>query len=202
MSGHEERVWCLVAGGGTAGHLHPGLAVAKALVDAGQDPAAIHFVGSERGIERTLVPEAGFGLTLLPGRGIQRRLTTENVGAVIGLIRAMLQSVRIVRRRRPAVVLSLGGYASVPCAVAALIWRVPVVVAEQNAVPGAANRLVSRWARACAVSFAGTELPKAELTGNPVRDEVLAVDRSDSAARDAARRRLGVGEGRRLILAF
>ncbi|MCB0993684.1 MAG: glycosyltransferase, partial [Acidimicrobiales bacterium] len=108
----------------------------------------------------------------------------------------------IVRRRRPAVVLSLGGYASVPCAVAALIWRVPVVVAEQNAVPGAANRLVSRWARACAVSFAGTELPKAEFTGNPVRHEVLAVDRSDSAARDAARRRLGVGEGRRFILAF
>lgn len=207
MSDHDDRsapvpTWCLVAGGGTAGHLHPGLAVAEELVALGCPRDAIHFVGSERGIEKTLVPEAGFGLSLLPGRGIQRRLTLQNVGAVIGLVRAMVRSVALVRRHRPGVVLSLGGYASVPCAIAALLWRVPVVVAEQNAVPGAANRLVAHRASACAVSFPGTALRRAVVTGNPVREEVLEVRRDDVAARAEARRELGVAPGRRLVLAF
>ena len=70
--------WLIVAGGGTAGHIVPGIVVAQELVRRGVDPKAIHFVGSERGIERTLVPDAGFDVTLLSGRGIQRRLTKEN----------------------------------------------------------------------------------------------------------------------------
>jgi UDP-N-acetylglucosamine:LPS N-acetylglucosamine transferase len=95
---------------------------------------------------------------------------------------------------------SVGGYASVPCALAAVVRRVPIVVAEQNAAPGAANRLVSRFAKACAVSFPDTPLPRAVVTGNPVRPEVLAIDR----ARDAgpARAKLGVEPGRRLVLVF
>ena len=72
-----ERTWALIAGGGTAGHLLPGVAVARALVAAGHDPASIHFVGAERGPEATLVPEAGFTVDVLPGRGIQRRLAAE-----------------------------------------------------------------------------------------------------------------------------
>lgn len=192
--------WALVAGGGTAGHTLPGLAVAAALVARGHDPASIHFVGSERGSEVRLVPEAGFGLTALPGRGIQRRLTLENVGALLGLARAFLLAVREVRRRRPAVVLALGGFASVACAMAARLWRVPVVVAEQNAVAGAANRLVARFARASAVAFPGTGLPRSVLTGNPVRSAVLEVD--PVAGRAPARRALGLPDDRVVILAF
>ena len=192
--------WALIAGGGTAGHTLPGIAIGRALVGRGHPASAIHFVGSERGSEVRLVPEAGFTLTALPGRGIQRKLTPDNIGAVVGLIRAFAKALGLIHRRRPSVVVALGGYASVACALAAVLYRIPVVVAEQNAVPGAANRVVARFARAAAVSFPGTDLPRAVVTGNPVRPEILAVDRSRDRA--AARDRLDLPEDRVVVLAF
>ncbi len=196
----SESTWAVIAGGGTAGHLLPGLAVARCLVERGHDTSSIHFVGASRGIEAELVPEAGFDITLLPGRGIQRRLTLDNVGAIVGLVRALFDSIRLIRRRRPAVVVALGGFASAACALAAVIWRVPLVLMEQNAHAGASNRLVARFAKACAVPFPDTDLPRTVVTGNPVRDEVLAV----AAERDVAtaRARLGVDAARTLILVF
>jgi undecaprenyldiphospho-muramoylpentapeptide beta-N-acetylglucosaminyltransferase len=178
----------------------PGLAVARALVDAGHPPDTIHWVGSQTGIEGRLVPEAGFGITLLPGRGIERRLSPSSVAATFNLTRAVARAVGIVSRLRPAVVVALGGYASVPCALAAVRLRIPVVVCEQNAVPGAANRLVARFARAAAVSFPGTGLPRAIVTGNPVRPEVLAIDRRRD--RESARRALGLPLERRVLAVF
>lgn len=160
----------LVTGGGTAGHVLPALAIARALRDRGHD---VHLVGSERGIEARLVPEAGFEQTLLPGRGIARRLTLANVAAAIGLLRAFILAIGLVRRRRPAAVVAVGGYASVACGLGAVLWRVPLVVHEQNAVPGAANRLLARFAAANAVSFPDTPLPGAEVVGNPVRAELF-----------------------------
>ena len=191
-------VWAVIAGGGTAGHVHPGLAVARALVRRGHEPEAIHFVGSIRGVEQNLVPAAGFGLTLLPGRGIKRRLTWQNLSSAWGLAQAAVQAGRLLRRLQPAVVLGLGGYASVPCALAARLLKIPVVVAEQNAVPGLANRVAGRWARVSAVSFPETPLPRPVLTGNPVRDEVQRVSRESD--RSAARTGLGVEDGRRLVV--
>lgn len=193
-----QQVWAVIAGGGTAGHVHPGLAVARALVRRGREPETIHFVGSARGVERDLVPAAGFELTLLPGRGIKRQLTWQNLSSAWGLARAVVQARGLLRRLQPAVVLGLGGYASVPCALAARQLKIPVVVAEQNAAPGLANRLAGRWARVSAVSFPGTKLPRAVLTGNPVRDEVQRVDREHG--RSAARAALGVDDGRRLVV--
>ena len=193
-----RQVWAVIAGGGTAGHVHPGLAVARALVRRGHDPESVHFVGSARGVERGLVPAAGFELTLLPGRGIERRLTGQNLSSAWGLVQAAAQATRLLRDLQPAVVLGLGGYASVPCALAARLLKIPVVVAEQNAVPGMANRLAGRWARASAVSYPGTKLPRPVLTGNPVRDEIQKVDRERS--RSAARAALGVDDGRRLVV--
>jgi UDP-N-acetylglucosamine:LPS N-acetylglucosamine transferase len=94
----------------------------------------------------------------------------------------------------------VGGYASVAVGLAAVLRRIPLVVAEQNAVPGAANRLLARFAKASAVSFEGTPLPSAVVTGNPVRPEIAAID--PERDREAARRAVGVGEGRRLVLVF
>jgi UDP-N-acetylglucosamine--N-acetylmuramyl-(pentapeptide) pyrophosphoryl-undecaprenol N-acetylglucosamine transferase len=193
--------WAVIAGGGTAGHVVPGLAVARALVERGHAPDTIHWVGSRRGSEGRMVAEAGFEATLLPGRGIQRRLTTENLGAAWGLARAGGEALSLVRARRPAVVLAMGGWASLSCALAAVTQGVPVVVAEQNAVPGAANRLVGRFAKAAAVPFPGTPLPRAVVTGNPVRAEILAVDRTP-AGRSAARAALGLPQGRRVVAVF
>lgn len=196
----SEQTWAVIAGGGTAGHLLPGLAVARELVGRGHDPSSIHFVGASRGIEAELVPEAGFDITLLPGRGIQRRISKDNIGAVVGLVRALFQSVGLVRRRRPAVVVALGGFASAACAIAAVIWRVPLVLMEQNARAGASNRLVARFAKACAVPFPETDLPRAVVTGNPVRDEVLAVAADRDVA--AARRTLDLDPDRTVVVVF
>lgn len=192
-----ERTYALLAGGGTAGHVLPGLAVAQALEARGHDPSTIRFVGSERGLERSLVPHAGFDVTLLPGRGIQRRLTPANIVAIWGLLQAIVKGVGLVRRLRPSVVVVLGGYASVACAVGAVLWRVPIVVVEQNARAGAANRLAGRFAKVCAVPFPETDLPNAVVTGNPVRPEVLAVDRA--RGRDRARDDLGIDRRRVLV---
>lgn len=198
MTRTSSSTWAVVAGGGTAGHVEPALAVANEMVARGVDRSAIHYVGSERGLEARLLPPTGFPHTLLPGRGIQRKFTLDNVGAAIGIVRAILGAVRLVRRLRPAVVVGVGGYASVPGVVAAIVLRIPLVLVEQNAVPSAANRLAGRFARAAAVPFAGTGLPRETVTGNPVRPAVLAVDRV--AEHHDARTRIGM-EGDRTLLA-
>ncbi|MDW3218513.1 MAG: undecaprenyldiphospho-muramoylpentapeptide beta-N-acetylglucosaminyltransferase [Acidimicrobiales bacterium] len=192
------RPWAVIAGGGTAGHVSPGLAVADALVDRGVPRDAILWIGSRRGLETTLVPDAGIELIALPGRGIQRRLAPANIAAVGGLLYAIARTVVAFARRRPAVVLALGGYASVPGVVAAIVWRVPIVITEQNAVPSAANRLAARFAKACAMPFPDGPMPNAVWTGNPVRPAIVAVDRTRD--RDDARRRLGVGPEQTMVL--
>lgn len=177
----------LVTGGGTAGHVMPALAIATALRERGHD---VHLVGSRRGLEARLVPEAGFEQTLLPGRGIARSLTLDNVGAVLGLLRAFVTAIGLVRRRHPAAVVAVGGYASVACGLGAVLWRVPLIVHEQNAVPGAANRLLARFAAVSAVSFPDTALPRAEVVGNPVRAELFSAPHA------------GRADGRTQILVF
>jgi UDP-N-acetylglucosamine--N-acetylmuramyl-(pentapeptide) pyrophosphoryl-undecaprenol N-acetylglucosamine transferase len=107
-------VWALIVGGGTGGHVVPAIAIAQALVARGHPADTIHFVGSARGIERRLVPAAGFTVTLLPGRGIARHLTTANLAAAGGLAVAVVKAVVLVGRLRPSVVVAVGGYASVP----------------------------------------------------------------------------------------
>lgn len=192
----------LVAGGGTAGHVLPGLAVARALVARGVPASSITWVGSERGIETELVPAAGFDLVALPGRGIQRRITIENIRSAAGLARALRRGMAVVGRVRPDVVLTLGGYASIGPAFAAVARRIPIVVAEQNARAGAANRLIGRAARACAVPFDETDLPRAVVTGNPVRAEILARRGLGDRGRSAARAELSWPQDRLVIAVF
>ncbi|MGZ4718063.1 MAG: UDP-N-acetylglucosamine--N-acetylmuramyl-(pentapeptide) pyrophosphoryl-undecaprenol N-acetylglucosamine transferase [Acidimicrobiales bacterium] len=189
-----------IAGGGTAGHLLPGLAVAEALVERGHERASIHFVGGSHGPETTTVPAAGFPLTTLPGRGIPRRLSLASIAAALGVARGVVSGVGLIRRLRPRVVVVLGGYAAVPCTIGAIVWRVPIVVMEQNARAGAANRLAGRFAKAAAVPFEDTDLPRAVLTGNPVRPEILAVDRT--ADRHQARAQLDLPHDRVVLAVF
>ena len=197
----STRPFAVITGGGTAGHVLPALAIGRALVDAGHRAATLHFVGSRRGMEARLVPAAGFTVTLLPGRGLSRRFTWANAAALAGLVVAAGRGFWLLARRRPAVVISVGGYAGLPVALAAVVLRIPLVVVEQNAVPGAANRLAGRFARASAVSFPGTSLPRALLTGNPVREEVVEVARHP-ARRAEAREALGLPSGARVVAAF
>ena len=173
----STRVYALITGGGTGGHVYPGLALAEALVARGHDRASIHWVGSARGVEASVVPGAGFSVDLLPGRGLQRRLTLENFGVAAGTAAALGRAVRLVRSLRPRVVVGVGGYASLPCLVAARLQGVPTVVHEQNAAPGLANRTAVRLGAQAAISLPGTPLPGAVLTGNPIRAAVAQVVR-------------------------
>lgn len=166
--------------------MYPALAVADALVARGHPRPSIRFVGARRGLEATAVPAAGYTVELLPGRGLQRsirpRAIVANVGAVVGLVSAFVGALRLIGRYRPGVVLGVGGYASFPCLVAARFRRIPVVVHEQNAAPGLANRWAVCLGARAAVSLPGTALRGAEVTGNPVRGAVLAVRRAPESS--------------------
>jgi UDP-N-acetylglucosamine--N-acetylmuramyl-(pentapeptide) pyrophosphoryl-undecaprenol N-acetylglucosamine transferase len=195
----------VIAGGGTGGHVVPSLQIARALVARGHPAGSIELFGSRRGQEAALWPTLEFPFTLLPGRGIRRslrlRALVDNAGAVLGLLGATAASIVSFLARRPRVAVVVGGYASFPAGVAALLTRVPMVLVNTDAVPGAVNGLLGRFAAANAVAFPGTELPRAVLTGTPVRPELDGLDRSP-AGRRQARAMLGLPEERRTLAAF
>lgn len=182
MTAPVVPVFALVTGGGTGGHVYPALAVAEELVRRGHPRASVRFVGSARGLEASAVPDAGFEIELLPGRGLRRSLRPaairDNVGALFGTVRAFGRAFRLVGRHRPRVVFGVGGYASLPCLLAARVRRVPAVIHEQNAAPGLANRVGVRFGAHAAVSLPDTPLRGAVVTGNPVRASVAAVRRA------------------------
>jgi UDP-N-acetylglucosamine--N-acetylmuramyl-(pentapeptide) pyrophosphoryl-undecaprenol N-acetylglucosamine transferase len=166
----------MIAGGGTGGHLFPGIALAQELKRRFPSGRVV-FVGSPRGIEVRAVPKAGFELELLPISGLRR---TGAVGAMLSLARmplALFRAIRVVRRVRPDVAVSVGGYAAGPAVLAAKLCGVPCVVMEQNAVPGFTNRLLGRLARRvfAALPTEGFDPKKVMVLGNPVRTDLLAV---------------------------
>lgn len=203
MRAGQSTTWAVIAGGGTGGHIYPGLAIANELVSRGHERAKLRFVGSRRGLEASTGALLGFPVTLLPGRGWRRELSAAaalaNAQALFGLAAAVLMAVFLFARWRPAVVVSLGGYASFACVVAAAVWRVPVVVVSLDAVPGLVNRLAARFAAARALgvpseavrSAGQVEGPRWQFTGVPVRPEIVALDRSP-LGRQRARQRLGL----------
>ncbi len=198
------RRFALVAGGGTGGHVIPALAVARAL-STKLGPEAVELVGSRRGLDSQLALDKGLPITLLPGRGFSRQVTArgvvQNLAALAELLVAGALAVVVVLRRRPAVVVAMGGYACLPAAIAAVALGVPLVLVNLDAVPGAANRLVGKFAKVAAVAFEGTPFPRAVVTGAPVRAEVSAVSRPDASARRHARRELGIPPGRHVVAA-
>jgi UDP-N-acetylglucosamine--N-acetylmuramyl-(pentapeptide) pyrophosphoryl-undecaprenol N-acetylglucosamine transferase len=172
--------YALITGGGTGGHVYAALALARELVERGHRDDAIHFVGARRGLEARVVPEAGFGITLLPGRGLERRLSFAAVRSVAEAVVAFVRARRTLAAREPRVVVGVGGYASLACLLAARLRlrKIPAVVHEQNAAPGLANRIAVRLGARAAVSLPGTPLAGAVLTGNPIRTEVARVRRA------------------------
>lgn len=173
-----NRAPVVITGGGTGGHVYPALALAETLLERGWARAELRFVGAARGLEATAVPEAGFEIDLLPGRGLQRRLALANLGALAGTGWAFVRAWRILGRVRPAVVVGVGGYASLPTVVMARLRRIPVIVHEQNAAPGLANRIAVRLGARAAVALDGTPLAGAVVVGNPVRDAFAEVERA------------------------
>lgn len=158
----------LLAGGGTGGHVIPALAVAEVLRANGHQAA---FMGSARGLEKRLVPEAGFPLHLVHIGQLNRVSMATRIRTLIGLPLAVLAAMRILRSFRAQAVIGVGGYAAGPATLAAVLLRIPIVLFEPNVVPGYANRAVARFAANAAVHFAqtGKWFRRFEVTGVPVR---------------------------------
>jgi UDP-N-acetylglucosamine:LPS N-acetylglucosamine transferase len=187
-------VFAVVAGGGTAGHVLPALAVAEGLVARGHPASSIHYMGARRGIETRLLPETRFPHTFFDVVGFQRSLSRRNLGFVPKMWRARREAIAAFERMRPKVVVSVGGYASMPAVFAARRLGVPIVVVSYDLLPGRASRVAARGAAACAVAFPNSPLPGATLTGAPVRQAILDVDRRRD--RSTARAALGFPAGR------
>ncbi len=158
--------------------------MAEQLADGGHE---VGFVGTPHGLEARLVPEAGVEFFSVPSKGFDRARPWTLVTAGLTVLVSLVRAVALVRRYRPDVVSGFGGYVSLPVGVAALLTRTPLVLAEQNSVPGLANRLLSRWARAVAITYEESRShlrrpERAVLTGNPVRSAVLSADRSTGRA--------------------
>jgi undecaprenyldiphospho-muramoylpentapeptide beta-N-acetylglucosaminyltransferase len=172
----------LISGGGTGGHVFPALALAEELVARGYARERIRFVGAARGLEAAAVPAAGFAIDLLPGRGLERSLSSaaiaRNLRTSLDTAVAFARASRLVGRLQPRVVVGVGGYASLPALVAARARRIPAVVHEADAHPGLANRIAVRLGARAAVSLPGTPLPGAVVTGNPIRATIASVERA------------------------
>lgn len=176
----------LLAGGGTGGHIYPALSIGRELLARFPD-AEILFVGGRRGLEGDLVPKAGFEFRAITVSGFERKLSLDTVATAGRAVAGLFQSIAIVRKFRPNVAVGTGGYASGPVMLAAAMMGVPVVIHEQNVVPGATNRLLSRWAKTVALSWDESKkyLARPErsvLTGNPIRPEIMTAEREESAA--------------------
>lgn len=192
--------FAVVTGGGTSGHVLAALAVADALVAAGHARESIHYVGTTRGIERRLLPPSGYDHTLLDVSGLQRSLSVRNLAFLPRLIRSTWRAIGLIRTLSPRVVVNVGGYASFPVTAAAMLRRTPIVVVSYDRRPGLVSRVMARRAAACAVAYEGSTLPRAHVTGAPVRQEVLAIDRDRD--RKGARSELGLPNDRFVFAVF
>jgi UDP-N-acetylglucosamine--N-acetylmuramyl-(pentapeptide) pyrophosphoryl-undecaprenol N-acetylglucosamine transferase len=165
----------LIAGGGTGGHVIPALAIAREL--KASYGAEILFVGTARGIENRLVPQAGFDLALIKVGALKNVSVMTRVRTLLGLPLAILHARKIVRAFGPQVVVGVGGYASGPAMAAAIQDRIPTLAFESNYVPGFANRVVGRRVSAAAVHFKETEryFHNAHVVGVPVRPEFISI---------------------------
>ena len=170
-----RRLRVLIAGGGTGGHVIPALAIARELRD--RYGAEVRFVGTARGLETRLVPEAGFPLELVRSGQLKNVSLATRARTMFDLPLGVMQCVGLIRRFKPNVVVGVGGYASGPAMIAAILLRVPTLTYEPNAVPGMTNRLVGKYVSAAAVNFPETAkyFRNASVTGVPVRDEIFAV---------------------------
>jgi UDP-N-acetylglucosamine--N-acetylmuramyl-(pentapeptide) pyrophosphoryl-undecaprenol N-acetylglucosamine transferase len=171
----------VIAAGGTGGHIFPGLALAGAIRELAPD-ARVAFVGTPRGLERSLIPARGYPLHLVGMRPFTRSLGMKPILGVLSMFRATVQARRILRSVRASAVVGMGGYASLPVVVAAWRLGIPRIVHESGAVPGLANRVAARFTRDVALSFpdAAGRFPRRTRTrvvGTPLSPELAGVDR-------------------------
>ena len=172
----RRAIAVVIAGGGTGGHLYPGIAVAHEIVRRLPD-ARVTFAGTAHGLEAKAVPRAGFELDVIRSAGLKGKSLLSRLRGLALLAPGLWDAWRIISRRQPSVVIGVGGYSSGPVVLAAALRRRPTMVLEQNAVPGLTNRLLARVVHAAAVSYQDTLRffgGRGVVAGNPVRAEFFA----------------------------
>lgn len=166
----------LIAGGGTGGHLFPGIALAEEVVTRHHKNEVV-FVGTEKGLEAKVVPQSGFPLEFISVRGLKGKGFVQFLLGLLALPLAFIESVRILQRHKPDVVVGVGGYASGPVVMAAWMLGIPTAIQEQNALPGITNKILGRFARVVFTAFdeARRFFPegKVQLVGNPIRRKLM-----------------------------
>lgn len=189
----------IFAGGGTAGHINPAIAIAN-YIRQKQPDTEILFIGTEGGLEKTLVPKAGFEIQFIKAQGFRRKLSFENVVAVVKAANSFRKCRKIIKKFRPDIVIGTGGYVSGPMLAAAAKMKVPTLIHEQNVFAGVTSRMLSGMVDVVCISFeesrkAFDKAKKIVHTGNPIRPELF------NYSKQAARKKLGVGD-KPFILAF
>lgn len=174
----------VIAGGGTAGHINPGLAIAKYIREM-DNKAEILFIGTKRGMETTLVPREGFEIKYIKVKGFKRKISLDTFVTIKELFQGIREARKIIREFKPDIVIGTGGYVCGPVVFIASRMKIPTLIHEQNAFPGATNRILSRFTDTVAISFKESEnyfkaAKKLVYTGNPVRGEILKADRASS----------------------
>ncbi len=190
----------LISGGGTGGHVNPALAIAGIIKKKNPD-AVIEFIGTERGLETTLVPREGYKLHFVKVRGFKRKLCRENIEALKEAVTSVFEAKKIIRSFGPDIVIGTGGYVCWPVLKAASSMKIPTVIHEQNAVAGVTNKVLSGCVDKVMISFEASRecfkhKEKLVFTGNPIKLEMLGADR------EAVRRELGLSDKTPLILSF
>jgi len=188
----------LLAGGGTGGHVNPALAIAG-FIKARKPDSDIRFVGTDKGIESSLVPKAGYPLYTIEIYGLKRRLTLKNVKAFQKTLRSLSESKKILNEFKPDVVIGTGGYVSFPVLYKAAELGIPTLIHEQNAYPGITSKILSRVVDKIMISFDDSRkyFPKnadINLVGNPIREEFICHDKK------RARDKLGIGQDEKYIV--
>lgn len=189
----------VLTGGGTGGHIYPALAIGRQMRQS--DPASeLLYIGTERGLESRIVPEADVPFEAIDITGFKRKLSLDNVRTIIRFFRGVSRSKQLLRSFRPDVVVGTGGYVCGPVVYAAASLGIPTLIHEQNVDPGLTNKFLSRYASVVAVSFEdslsrfGKETKKTVYTGNPCATAVLQAVRGRGLAS------LGLRDGRKLVL--
>lgn len=187
----------IIAGGGTGGHLFPGIALAESLIEKYPE-AQIIFVGTPKGLEAKVIPKTGYQLNFISVRGFVGKSLNEKVKSLMSLLKSMFESKNIVDSFSPDIVFGVGGYASFPIVLTASLKKIPTIILEQNTVPGLANKLLSKIVSAVAITYPETmeyfQREKTYLTGTPIRMRILEGDKQK------AKKLFNIEEGRITIL--
>ncbi|SHI62373.1 undecaprenyldiphospho-muramoylpentapeptide beta-N-acetylglucosaminyltransferase [Lutispora thermophila] len=188
----------ILTGGGTGGHIYPAISIARGILEKYKD-AEILFVGTEKGMENSIVPKEGFPLRTIKVRGFLRKLTFQNVVAIKENMVSFLECRKIIKEFKPDIVIGTGGYVSGTMVMTAALMGIPTMIHEQNAFPGVTNRILSRYVDKIALTFPEASRyfrykDKIMVTGNPLRGEITKITKLEGM------RALGFDENKPLLL--